>query len=261
MTTATRQTITDIVLGKLPEGLFSEAPTVRIDDDEILIVGPVAPAEGESDAERIAAFREETRDARVAVALELEHTFGRHVSWGATSGDSKQVFTSVASPVMTRLRFDERRVLDTLIAGGVARSRSEALSWCVKLVAEKEDAWLGELRDALKKVHEVRGTGPRGEHAQPVSCAQASGRAHLTGSRGLPPNPPLELDEDLCADHLLDLGGQRFDNGSVADVGALTLGAAPRHDLALRAPVLARPSAHGGRLGAVLVLYPIDADW
>ena len=61
---------------------------------------------------------------------------------------------------MTRLRMSERRVLDTLIDSGVARSRSHALAWCVRLVAERQEDWLKDLRDALKKVEEVRGEGP-----------------------------------------------------------------------------------------------------
>jgi hypothetical protein len=65
-------------------------------------------------------------------------------------------------PATTRLRMEERRVLDTLIEAGVARSRSHALAWCVRLVAERQDDWLKELRDALKKVQEVRGEGPTG---------------------------------------------------------------------------------------------------
>ena len=48
---------------------------------------------------------------------------------------------------MTRLRQPERRVLDTLVEGGVARSRSDALAWCVRLVGQHEDSWLAELRD------------------------------------------------------------------------------------------------------------------
>jgi hypothetical protein len=62
---------------------------------------------------------------------------------------------------MTRLRMQERAVLDTLISGGVARSRSEALAWCVRLVAQHQGEWLGELESALAKVHEVRDQGPK----------------------------------------------------------------------------------------------------
>jgi hypothetical protein len=64
-------------------------------------------------------------------------------------------------PVMTRLRQAERRVLDTLVEGGVARSRSDALAWCVRLVGQHEDSWLDELRAALRRVEEVRSVGPQ----------------------------------------------------------------------------------------------------
>jgi hypothetical protein len=54
----------------------------------------------------------------------------------------------------------ERKVLDTLVESGVARSRSHALAWCVRLVGQKQEEWLGDLREALKKVEEVRDQGP-----------------------------------------------------------------------------------------------------
>ena len=44
---------------------------------------------------------------------------------------------------MTRLRMRERAVLDTLIDAGVARSRSEALAWCVRLVDRHQGEWIG----------------------------------------------------------------------------------------------------------------------
>jgi Arc/MetJ-type ribon-helix-helix transcriptional regulator len=65
--------------------------------------------------------------------------------------------------VMTRLRQPERLVLDTLVDAGVARSRSEALVWAVRLVGEHAEAWLAELRDAMAAVEEVRARGPRTE--------------------------------------------------------------------------------------------------
>ena len=43
---------------------------------------------------------------------------------------------------------------------GVARSRSEALAWCVRLVGEHEDDWLQELREAMSHVADVRDRGP-----------------------------------------------------------------------------------------------------
>ena len=64
------------------------------------------------------------------------------MSWGAVCGDSTVLFTTAGVPVMTRLRMGDRRVLDTLIEAGVARSRSEALAWCVRLVAEHESDWI-----------------------------------------------------------------------------------------------------------------------
>ena len=73
---------------------------------------------------------------------------------------------------MTRLRMDERRVLDTLIEAGVARSRSHALAWCVRLVAERQDDWLKDLRDALKKVQEVRRRGADELGSRPGTGAQ-----------------------------------------------------------------------------------------
>jgi hypothetical protein len=63
---------------------------------------------------------------------------------------------------MTRLRQPQRRVLDTLIDAGVARSRSEALAWCVRLVGQNADDWLAELREAMTQVADVRERGPAG---------------------------------------------------------------------------------------------------
>jgi hypothetical protein len=105
-------------------------------------------------------FRQETRDARIEIAREAEHTFGRKVSWGVVCDNYKVMFTTLSIPVMTRLRQSERRVLDTLVDAGVARSRSDALAWCVRLVGEHEDSWLSDLREALRHVEQVRAEGP-----------------------------------------------------------------------------------------------------
>jgi len=61
---------------------------------------------------------------------------------------------------MTRLRMNERRILDTLVDAGVARSRSEALAWCVRLVRDHEGDWIEQLRAALVQVEAVRSEGP-----------------------------------------------------------------------------------------------------
>ncbi len=139
--------------------------------EEITIVGvlPAPETAGASDAERAAAaegrirrFREETRSRRIEIAREAEHKFRRKVSWGVTCADATEMFTTLSVPVMTRLRQPERRVLDTLVEAGVARSRSDALAWCVRLTGENSDAWLSRLRDALRHVEEVRDQGPGG---------------------------------------------------------------------------------------------------
>jgi len=156
--------------GRLPDGWFTEPPTITTDRDEILVVGKIAPPEGESkdpaakaeaEAGRISRFREETRETRMAIAREAEHRYGRKVAWGAEAGDTRHVFTTLSVPVMTRLRQPERQVLDTLVDSGVARSRSEALAWCVKLVGRNTDEWLGELRQAMEAVQKVREQGPK----------------------------------------------------------------------------------------------------
>ncbi len=156
--------------GRLPTDWFESEPTVTVDRDEILVVGRLAAprtAEGASDAEkaaaekgRIKAFREDTREQRIGIARELEHRSGRKVAWGAECGDTSRVFTQLAAPVMTRLRQPERQVLDTLVEAGVARSRADALGWCVRLVAKNTDTWLADLRTAMEKVEEVRAQGP-----------------------------------------------------------------------------------------------------
>ena len=78
---------------------------------------------------RISGFREDSRGGRMRIAEEAQPAFRRTVSWGAECGGSRVLFTTAGVPVMTRLRLADRRVLDTLIDAGVARSRSEALAW------------------------------------------------------------------------------------------------------------------------------------
>lgn len=146
--------------GHLPDGWFTEPPEIHVDREEIVVIGPVAPA-GDDGLACATRFREETRDARVRVAADAERTFGRKVSWGVQVDGERYLFTHAAVPVMTRLRFGERAVLDTLIDAGVARSRSEALAWCVRLVERHQGEWIGELRDALEHVERARAAGPK----------------------------------------------------------------------------------------------------
>jgi hypothetical protein len=176
--------------GRMPAEWFVGAPEILVDREEITVIGRLASpgtradagaasthgnaaadaaggAAGGSEAGAEAAaagrarrFREETRDARIEIAREAEHTFGRTVSWGVVCDNYKVMFTTLSTPVMTRLRQSERRVLDTLVDAGVARSRSDALAWCVRLVGEHEDSWLSDLREALRHVEQVRAEGP-----------------------------------------------------------------------------------------------------
>jgi hypothetical protein len=156
--------------GQLAEGWFVEAPDITVDDDEVLVVGKLPEVELPADASpeaagtaataRIERFREDTRDQRIRVAEGAQSRFRRKVSWGATVGDTTILFTTASVPVMTRLRIRERQLLDTLIDSGVARSRSDALAWCVNLVARNEAQWISELRAAFERVEEVRRQGP-----------------------------------------------------------------------------------------------------
>jgi hypothetical protein len=156
--------------GRLPDGWFAGPPTVTADREEILVVGalPVPDVGGDADEDaatvacraRIRGFREDTRGARMRIADEAEMLWGRKVSWGAECGETRELFTTQSVPVMSRLRMSERAVLDTLIEAGVARSRSEALAWCVRLVGEHQSDWIEQLRDAVAHVERVRNGGP-----------------------------------------------------------------------------------------------------
>jgi len=153
--------------GRLPADWFTGAPSVTVDREEIVVVGELAAPEGTDDttrdaaaAGRISRFREETREVRMQIADEAEARYGRKLAWGASIGDTEALFTHLAVPAMTRLRQDERRVLDTLVDAGVARSRSEALAWCVKLVGEHTEEWLAGLRTAMSEVDKLRAEGP-----------------------------------------------------------------------------------------------------
>ncbi|HEX3508704.1 MAG TPA: hypothetical protein VHW94_09965 [Candidatus Dormibacteraeota bacterium] len=156
--------------GRLPKTWFVGPPEVSADGDEVLVLGTLpdvelakgTSADGRAAARsaRIDRFREETREERVRIAREAERHFKRKVAWGARCGGETKIFTTLSIPVMTRLRMSERSILDTLVAGGVARSRSDALAWCVRLVGMHQADWIKGLRDALVKVDEVRSKGP-----------------------------------------------------------------------------------------------------
>lgn len=151
---ALQDDIRSLFHSQVPRGWFEGPPVVEADDDEILCVGTLPPGQS------VEQFRERTRAERMAIAAEAEARFGRKVSWGVERDGATTLFTTLNTPVMTRLRLRERAVLDTLVEAGVARSRSEALAWCVKLVGRHESEWLDELRDALVGVEHARAGGP-----------------------------------------------------------------------------------------------------
>ena len=155
--------------GRIPDGWFTGPVEIEADRDEILVTGTLGvpdtgdAGEGaarEAEASRIEAFREESRGKRMEIARAAERHFERKVSWAVRCGETHSLWTHLAAPAMTRLRMPERKVLDTLIDAGIARSRSEALAWCVRLVGRHESEWLSELRSAMEAVEEVRERGP-----------------------------------------------------------------------------------------------------
>ncbi|HEU0087810.1 MAG TPA: hypothetical protein VFQ77_09185 [Pseudonocardiaceae bacterium] len=156
--------------GRLPASWFTGEVEVRVDREEIIVVGelPALDEELTDDAQRAAAqagrisrFREETRDERIEIARQAEHRYQRKVAWGVRLGGTEELFTTLSAPVMTRLRQPERLVLDTLVDAGVARSRSEALAWAVRLVGEHAQEWLAELKQAMATVDDLRARGPK----------------------------------------------------------------------------------------------------
>jgi hypothetical protein len=164
-------TASDWIAGRLPGGWFVGDPTVVVDREEITVIGRLPEPEGEeSEARasgRAARFREETRSERMRIADEAEEHYGRKVAWGieirvvGSENYERILFTHIAVPVMTRLKQPERQVLDTLVDAGVARSRSDALAWSVRLVGEHADEWLGKLREAMSTVDDLRAEGPQ----------------------------------------------------------------------------------------------------
>lgn len=148
--------IVDWFTSRIPSDWFT-GPLSIAADEEIVVVGPLSE---DSTLKAVQEFRERTRAERMQIAAEAEQVFRRKVSWGAAVGARRELFTTVSLPVMTRLRQPERAVLDTLVAAGVVRSRSEALGWCVRLVGERESTWLAGLQEALSAVEKARGKGP-----------------------------------------------------------------------------------------------------
>jgi hypothetical protein len=168
-TSAERTAIEAWFAGNLTDGWFLTPPRLIIDDYEVLVIGEIPPPEvadadqqGPAESARIERFRTDTRERRITIASDAEARFTRKVSWGATAGETSQLFTTTSVPVMTRLHMRQRRVLDTLVDAGVARSRSEALAWCVELVGRNETEWIATLQGALDDLEAARDEGPTG---------------------------------------------------------------------------------------------------
>ena len=172
--------VTAWLSGRLPDGWFVGAPEVTVDREEIVIVGELPAVGGRVRRHRGGARRPcgggrgadlplpgVHPDERIEIARQAEHRYQRKVAWGARLGEHVELFTVASVPVMTRLRQPERVVLDTLVDSGVARSRSDALAWAVRLVGQHADEWLGELRAAMAKVDDLRAKGPTGEGPDP----------------------------------------------------------------------------------------------
>lgn len=150
-------------VGRLPSDWFADLE-VTVDREEIVVVGVLAETDGldRSEAEgRISRFRADTREIRMEIADEAQDRYRRKVSWGAKAGETSELFTHISVPVMTRLKQPERQVLDTLVDAGVAKSRSDALSWAVRLVGEHTENWLSDLRQAMSEVDKLRSDGPQ----------------------------------------------------------------------------------------------------
>ena len=154
--------------GRVPDEWFAGPLSVLADRDEIIVIGALAAPRSSPDGEdalrvaataRVEAFREETRAHRMKIAEAGQARWQRHVSWGVVCGPVEQRFTTASVPVMTRLRYDERQVLDTLVDAGVARSRSDAIAWCVNQVGQHRGEWIDRLRTALVEVERIRAEG------------------------------------------------------------------------------------------------------
>lgn len=171
MTELTVENVASWCAQRLGEEWQLSPAEIAVDRDEITIWLSISDLDSGADLDadeameareiRTAAFRDETRGQRIEIAQETERHFGVPVSWGLQMGDHRELWTHVSAPVMTRLRQPQRQVLDTLVSAGVARSRADALAWCVRLVGQHEGDWLAELREAIRSVDQVRDRGPR----------------------------------------------------------------------------------------------------
>ncbi|MCG8351634.1 MAG: hypothetical protein MI924_28030 [Chloroflexales bacterium] len=149
---------------KLPATLTAMPPRIKIYSDEVVIVlyPNEAPMPDDSIDQRsaeqalIAYQRELTRSLRMRLADEIQKKLRLPVAWGMRIGESEVLFTTRTIPVMTRLGRIERDVLDTLVAAGVAETRSSALAYTVRAFAAEHADWLAEVSQVIEQVRQVR---------------------------------------------------------------------------------------------------------
>lgn len=152
---------------RLPPEVLAAPPELSFYEDELVIVLCAAASAGApAEHELIDRLRKQTRPLRVRLAREIQAATGLPVAWGLRVGATEELFTSRSAPVMTRLGRAERELLDTLVAAGVAETRSAALGYVVRAFAREHADWLAEMRTALDQVRLVRARltlTPRGE--------------------------------------------------------------------------------------------------
>lgn len=151
---------------RLPANLLAGVPEVAAYEDEVVVMLPITTVDLDvelagderrrAEYELIARRREDTRLVRMKLARELQKQLGRPVAWGMRAGESEALFTTRSAPVMTRLGRSERDVLDTLVAAGVADTRSSALAYVVRAFAAEHVDWLADVREAIAQVEQVR---------------------------------------------------------------------------------------------------------
>ncbi|MFQ5554014.1 MAG: hypothetical protein ACE5GC_01425 [Acidimicrobiia bacterium] len=152
----------DFFAERIPDEWYVGPVEITFDDVEILVVGEISHPAERDERTLISEHREATRQGRMSIAADAEGAFLRKVAWGARCGSAGVLFSHLSVPAMTRLRLSQRKVLETLVDGGVARSTSDALQWCVRMVERNLEPWLEDLREALTHVEDVRRQGPDG---------------------------------------------------------------------------------------------------
>jgi hypothetical protein len=186
------------VQARLPEPFSTHPPEIRAYSDEVLIMlePDISPATDEAASSHeaeltlIAEQREATRPLRMQLANELQPLLRRPVAWGMRVGNSEMLFTTRSVPVMTRLGRAEREVLDTLVAAGVAETRSSALAF-----ATQHADWLAEVRQAITQVEEIRSRLKLTR--QPGAPVVTNIVSHVKGGSDESQTEGGELDEEL----------------------------------------------------------------